>query len=153
MTLSDLVFYGMVLVQPTAAIPMFGVTEQLSNGYSVCTYLAAMLAMVITAISYGRMAAVYPVAGSAYTYVGKSINPYLGFLVGWSMLLQYVLVPMLVVVWISVALHSRYIGAPQIHGWAHLNPSICVVLAGFLSMSCMRAELARVRRLLSASRW
>lgn len=110
LTLWDLVFYGMVLVQPTAAIPMFGLTEQLSNGYSVCTYLAATLAMVITAISYGRMAAVYPVAGSAYTYVGKSINPYLGFLVGWSMLLQYILVPMLVVVWISVALHSRYIG-------------------------------------------
>jgi putrescine importer len=111
LTLWDLVFYGMVLIQPTAPIPLFGVAQKLSNGHTVTTILVAMLAMIITAVSYGRMAAVYPSAGSAYTYVGKTINAHLGFLIGWAMLLDYILQPLLSVVWISVALQSRYIKA------------------------------------------
>ncbi len=109
LTLWDLIFYGMVLIQPTAPIPLFGVAQKLSDGHMVTTILVAMLAMVITAVSYGRMAAVYPAAGSAYTYVGRTINPHLGFLIGWAMLLDYILQPLLNVVWISIALHSRYI--------------------------------------------
>jgi putrescine importer len=60
-------------------------------------------------VSYGRMAAVYPSAGSAYTYVGRTINPHFGFLIGWAMLLDYMLQPLLGDVWVSVALESRYI--------------------------------------------
>lgn len=109
LTLWDLIFYGLVLIQPTAPIPLFGVAQKLSNGHTVTTILVAMLAMVVTAVSYGRLAAIYPSAGSAYTYVGRSLNPQLGFLVGWAMLLDYILQPLLNVVWISVALQSRYI--------------------------------------------
>ncbi|ACO31487.1 MULTISPECIES: APC family permease [Acidobacterium] len=105
----DLVFYGMVLIQPTAGVPLFGVAQKLSNGHTVTTILIAMFAMMITAVSYGRMAALYPSAGSAYTYVGRTINPHLGFMVGWAMLLDYILQPLINVVWISAALHSRYI--------------------------------------------
>jgi putrescine importer len=111
LTLWDLIFYGMVLIQPTAPIPLFGVAQKLSNGHTVTTILIAMLAMIITAVSYGRMAAVYPAAGSAYTYVGRTINPHLGFLIGWAMLLDYILQPLINVVWISVALHTRYLTA------------------------------------------
>jgi len=68
-----------------------------------------MFAMMITAFSYGRMAAVYPSAGSAYTYVGKALNPHLGFLIGWAMLLDYILQPLLNTIWIAVAIHSRYL--------------------------------------------
>ena len=109
LTLWDLIFYGMVLIQPTAPIPLFGVAQKLSNGHTVTTILVAMLAMVVTAVSYGRMAAVYPSAGSAYTYVGRTINSHLGFLIGWAMLLDYMLQPLINVVWISVALQSRYL--------------------------------------------
>lgn len=109
LTLWDLIFYGIVLIQPTAPIPLFGVAQKLSNGHTVTTIVIAMFAMMITAFSYGRMAAVYPSAGSAYTYVGKVINPHLGFLVGWAMLLDYLLQPLLNAIWIAVALHSRYL--------------------------------------------
>lgn len=68
-----------------------------------------MLAMMVTAFSYGRMASVYPSAGSAYTYVGRTLNPHLGFLVGWAMLLDYMLQPLLCTVWIAAAIHSRYL--------------------------------------------
>ena len=112
LTLWDLVFYGIVLIQPIAPIPLFGVAQKLSDGHYVTTILLAMFAMLITAFSYGRMAAIYPSAGSAYTYVGKGLNAYLGFLVGWAMLLDYLLVPLVNGIWVAIAIHSRYL--PQL---------------------------------------
>jgi putrescine importer len=101
LTLWDLVVYGLVLIQPVAPIPLFGVAQKLSNGHTVTTIVVGMFAMIITAVSYGRMATVYPSAGSAYTYVGKAIDARLGFLVGWAMLLDYLLQPLISVIWIS----------------------------------------------------
>ncbi len=63
-----------------------------------------MVAMVLTAISYGRMAALYPSAGSAYTYVGRGLHPYLGFVSGWAMLLDYVVSPLFCVMFGTLAL-------------------------------------------------
>lgn len=112
LTLWDLIFYGIVLIQPIAPVPLYGVAQDLSQGHFATTIVIAMLAMMVTAFSYGRMAALYPAAGSAYTYVGKGVNPHLGFLAGWAMILDYLLQPLINTIWISVALHERYI--PQI---------------------------------------
>jgi len=89
LTLRDLLVYGMIILQVVGPLPTFGFLAQRSNNHAVLTALIAMVPMVITAVSYGRMARLYPLAGSAYTYVGRSLNPYLGFLVGWSMFLDY----------------------------------------------------------------
>ncbi len=114
--LSDLIFYGIVLIQPIAPIPLYGVAQKLSDGHFVLIIIIAGLAMLITAVSYGRMAALYPTAGSAYTYVGKGLNPHLGFMAGWAMILDYLLQPLINTVWISTALHERaaYFHIPQL---------------------------------------
>jgi amino acid transporter len=114
--LSDLIFYGIVLIQPIAPVPLYGVAQKLSDGHFVLIILIALFAMLITAVSYGRMAALYPTAGSAYTYVGKGLNPHLGFLAGWAMILDYLLQPLINTVWISTALHERaaYFHIPQL---------------------------------------
>jgi amino acid transporter len=91
----DLIFYGIVLIMPIAPVPMFGVAQVLSHGHFVTTILIAMVAMMLTAVSYGRMATLYPTAGSAYTYVGRGLNPHLGFLTGWAMFLDYLIQPLL----------------------------------------------------------
>jgi putrescine importer len=91
----DLIFYGIVLVMPIAPVPMFGVAQVLSHGHFVTTILIAMIAMMLTAVSYGRMATLFPTAGSAYTYVGRGLNPHLGFLAGWSMFLDYLIQPLM----------------------------------------------------------
>ena len=70
----DLVFYGIVLNQPVAAIGLFGLVSQISKGHMVTTLLLSMVAMLLTAVSYGRMASLYPSAGSAYTYVSHGVN-------------------------------------------------------------------------------
>ncbi|MGE5813731.1 MAG: APC family permease [Acidobacteriota bacterium] len=103
LTLWDLVFYGIVLVQPVAPMGIFGVVSQEARGHVVTTILIGMCAMLLTALSYGRMARAYPSAGSAFTYVGQELHPGLGYLTGWSMVMDYVLNPMICTIWCSKA--------------------------------------------------
>jgi putrescine importer len=93
LTLWDLVFYGLVLIQPTAPMGIYGVVSQRAQGHVVLTILIGMGAMLLTARSYGRMARAYPSAGSAYTYVAQGVHPALGYVTGWSMVMDYVLNP------------------------------------------------------------
>jgi putrescine importer len=128
LTLWDLIFYGIVLIQPIAPVPLYGVAQKLSDGHFVTIILIALFAMLITAVSYGRMGALYPTAGSAYTYVGKGLNPHLGFLAGWAMILDYLLQPLINTVWISTALHERYVHQVPFVVWALLIAGIMTVL-------------------------
>ncbi|MGC2504036.1 MAG: APC family permease, partial [Silvibacterium sp.] len=90
----DLILYGLVVIQPTAPMPVFGVMTLRAHGHAVTVVLIAMVAMLFTAVSYGRMARVYPSAGSAFTYVGRELHPILGYVTGWSMAMDYVLNPL-----------------------------------------------------------
>ncbi|MDY0098808.1 MAG: APC family permease [Bacteroidales bacterium] len=108
----DLVFYGIVLVQPIAAIGLFGIASRTSGGHMVTTLIIAMAAMMLTAVSYGRMASLFPSAGSAYTYVGKGLNFHLGFLAGWAMFLDYLIVPVINTVYGSLTLQRLVPGVP-----------------------------------------
>lgn len=128
LTLWDLIFYGIVLIQPIAPVPLYGVAQKLSDGHFVTIILIALFAMLITAVSYGRMGALYPTAGSAYTYVGRGLNPHLGFLAGWAMILDYLLQPLINTVWISTALHERYLPQIPYIVWAALIAGIMTVL-------------------------
>src|SRR5256886_4829548 len=128
LTLWDLIFYGIVLIQPIAPVPLYGVAQKLSDGHFAAIILIAMFAMLITAVSYGRMAALYPSAGSAYTYVGKGLNPHLGFLAGWAMFLDYLLQPLINTVWISTALHERYLEKVPFFAWAALISVVITLL-------------------------
>ncbi len=132
LTLWDLIFYGIVLIQPIAPVPLYGVAQSLSNGHFLTTIFIAVGAMMITAFSYRRMAALYPAAGSAYTYVGRGLNPHLGFLAGWAMILDYILQPVINTVWISITLHDRYLDyhIPQIPfgAWAAVIAGIVTFL-------------------------
>ena len=102
--LLDLIVYGLVIVQPTAPMPIYGVVSQIAHGQVTATILLGMLAMLFTAVSYGRMARLYPAAGSAYTYVREAVHPAAGFMVGWSVMLDYLLNPLICTLWCSKAL-------------------------------------------------
>jgi amino acid transporter len=102
LTRGDLILYGLVILTPTAAYPVFGLVQQLSSGHAALSYLTAMAAMLFTAASYGRMAGAYPSVGSTYTYARRALNPHVGFLAGWSMILDYLLIPLLSVVYVAL---------------------------------------------------
>src|SRR5262249_38925887 len=107
LTLWDLIFYGIVLIQPIAPVPLYGVAQKLSDGHFVTIILIALFAMLITAVSYGRMGALYPTAGSAYTYVGEGLNPHPRFLPGVAVVLYYLLPPLINNALVSTALPER----------------------------------------------
>jgi len=108
----DLIFYGIVLNQPVAAVGLFGLVSVISKGHMVTTLLFSMVAMSLTAISYGRMAALYPSAGSAYSYVGKGLNKHLGFLAGWAMILCYLIIPIINTVFGVLTIQRLFPGIP-----------------------------------------
>ncbi len=95
LSLWNLIIIGMVVIQPTAPMGIYGVISNKAHGHVVTTILIAMVAMLFTAISYGRMARVYPSAGSAYTYVGQEIHSAFGYIVGWGMVMDYLLNPLI----------------------------------------------------------
>jgi len=111
----DLILYGVIVIQPTAPMSVFGVLSNRGRGHVVTTILIAMVAMLFTAISYGRMARAYPSAGSAFTYVGREINPALGYVTGWSMVMDYMLNPLICIIWVS---RQAHVFAPAVPYWA-----------------------------------
>ena len=114
LTLWDLILYGVIVIQPTAPMSIFGVLAKRGQGHVATTILIAMVAMLFTAISYGRMARAYPSAGSAFTYVGQEINPALGYITGWSMVMDYMLNPMICAIWIS---QQAQVFVPDVPYW------------------------------------
>jgi putrescine importer len=136
LNLRDLLIYGMIILQIVGPLPTFGLLEQRSNNHAVLTALIAMLPMIITAISYGRMAVLYPLAGSAYTYVGRSLNPHLGFMVGWCMLLDYLMILVISALIPALAIKRLLPTAP----FALLNFTIVAAMTG-LNLRGLQATL------------
>jgi putrescine importer len=106
LTLWDLILYGVIVIQPVAPMSVFGVLSERGRGHVVTAILIAMVAMLFTGISYGRMARAYPSAGSAFTYVAQEIHPGIGYVTGWSMVMDYMLNPLICTIWCSQQAHD-----------------------------------------------
>ena len=156
----DLVLYGIILIQPTAPMPSFGVIYQDAHGHVVTAILLAMVAMLLTSISYGRMARVYPHGGSAFLYVGKEIHSSLGYITGWCLVMDYVLNPLICTIWCSRAAMNFLPGVPYV-------VLACFFAIFFTALNCVGVEtsarinagmavilgLVIVLVLLAAARW
>ena len=116
LTLRDLILYGIIVIQPVAPMSVFGVLSNRGHGHVVTAILIAMVAMLFTGISYGRMARVYPSAGSAFTYVAQEVNPFWGYVTGWSMVMDYMLNPLICTIWCAEQTHQFAPGIP-LWGW------------------------------------
>ncbi|KQL49676.1 hypothetical protein AN963_08110 [Brevibacillus choshinensis] len=95
LSLFHVFFFGLAYMAPMTVFGTYGIATQTSQGMLPTAYIFALIAMFFTAYSYGRMVKAYPISGSAYTYTQKSINPYIGFLVGWAILMDYLFLPMI----------------------------------------------------------
>src|SRR5579884_3914250 len=113
LTLTDLLVYGLVFIVPIAPFAIFGVVFNASRGMVPLTYVIGLVAMLFTALSYREMSAAFPVAGSVYAYAGRGLHPAAGFLAGWAILLDYLLIPTLCYVAGAAALHAVVPAIPQ----------------------------------------
>ena len=112
LSFADLLIYGLIFMVPIAPFGIFGSVFAGSGGMVALAYVIGMVAMMFTALSYAQMVKAFPMAGSVYSYAGRGIAPPVGFLAGWVILLDYVLVPGLLYLIASVAMHSLVPGIP-----------------------------------------
>src|SRR5262245_15686379 len=110
----DLLIYGLIFMVPIAPFGIFGSVFQASGGMVALAYAIGAVAMVFTAMSYAQMAKAFPLAGSVYAYAGRGIAQPVGFIAGWQILLDYILVPSLLYIVSGLAMHSF---VPQIPVW------------------------------------
>ncbi len=114
---ADLLVYGLIFMVPIAPFAIFGSVFQASGGMVALTYLVGMAGMMLTANSYSKMAREYPMSGSVYTYVGRGMARPVGFVAGWMMLLDYILVPCLLYLAASSAMTGI---VPAVPTWVWL---------------------------------
>ena len=137
--LPTLVCQGLAYLCPACVLMYYGIINQLTNGHFPLTLIVAGVAMTLTALSYAKMCRKYPVAGSVYSYVSKSIGPRLGFAAGWTMMLDYFLLPM--ACYLSLGLYLNIL-VPAVPIWAWIIigvifVALCnyvgVTMAGFMN--------------------
>ncbi|MBP1761488.1 MAG: porin [Firmicutes bacterium] len=101
LTLKDIVLYGMLFMVIIAPQSIYGEIQLASGGLTPLVYLVGAIAISFTALSYMLMSNRFPIAGSVYAYVQRGINPHIGFIAGWLILLDYVFVPSLLYVMVA----------------------------------------------------
>ena len=113
LSLADLFVYGLVFIVPIAPFAIFGIVFNASRGMVPLTYLIGLVAMVFTALSYRAMSEDFPVAGSVYAYASRGLHPSAGFLAGWAILLDYLLIPTLCYVAGAAAMQAAIPAIPE----------------------------------------
>ena len=120
----SLVLLGLVYMVPLTIFSTYGIVVELTGGRLSAAYAAALIVMLFTARSYGRMAQAFPVSGSAYSYVSLSFGPGFGFMAGWSLLLDYLLLPMINYLLIGIYLNAAF---PSVPPWLFMLISIAAI--------------------------
>ncbi|GAA3836096.1 APC family permease [Nocardioides panacisoli] len=119
-----IVALGLGYMTPTVMFDTFGIVTDETHGAVPLAYLVALVVMLFTAISYGRLVRVFPSAGSAYTYTRETIHPVLGFLVGWTAMLDYLLLPLVNALIIRLYMTSLFPDSP---GWIWVVLIVAVI--------------------------
>ncbi|MEG0246448.1 MAG: APC family permease [Pseudomonas sp.] len=122
--LPALVFFGLVYMVPLTIFTTYGIVTELTGGRTAGAYLVTLVAMLFTATSYSFMVKRFPVAGSAYSYTNIAFGPNVGFLAGWSLLLDYLFIPMINYLLIGLFLNIAF---PSIPVWTIVLASIALV--------------------------
>ncbi|WP_175782751.1 APC family permease [Burkholderia anthina] len=113
LTLADLVIYGIVFMIPIAPFAIYGYVSDASGGMVPLAYIIGMVAMFFTALSYKVLSEDFPIAGSAYAYAQRGIGDMAGFIAGWMLILDYLLIPALTYVVAAAALSQLFPVIPR----------------------------------------
>ncbi|MES4613587.1 MAG: APC family permease [Ewingella sp.] len=126
LTLVQVVMMGLAYLQPMTIFDTFGIVSGLTDGHVATAYIFALIAVLFTAVSYGKLVRRFPSAGSAYTYAQKAISPHVGFMVGWSSLLDYLFMPMINILLAKIYLEAIFPGVPS---WIFVTALVAMMTA------------------------
>ncbi|MFD8936174.1 APC family permease [Streptomyces sp. NPDC059578] len=111
--LPAIVLFGLTYMSPVAVFTTYGIVGAETGGHLPAAYVLALAVMLLTAHSYGRMVRSFPAAGSAYKYSQKVFGGHVGFLTGWTLMLDYLFLPMVSFLLAGIYLHAQFPGVPQ----------------------------------------
>ncbi|EDY44074.1 APC family permease [Streptomyces sp. SPB074] len=134
----DLVVYGLLFIAPMAPVGIFGTLDAKSHGAVALVYVVATIAMAFTAYSYSLMVRVVPQAGSVFAYARAGLGRHAGFIAGWMVMLDYLLIPAVAYLFSGIAMNSL---VPDVSRWVWT--AAAVVLTTALNLWGVRAA-ARV---------
>ncbi|MFC0559549.1 APC family permease [Halalkalibacter alkalisediminis] len=112
LSLFQVVMLGLAWNTPMIYFSVFGVAFEGASGFLTPAYAVAVLAVLFTGASYAVMARKLPISGSAYTFVKKAMNPNLGFIVGWVLLLNYLFAPIIACITFGIFLNAQFPSIP-----------------------------------------
>ena len=133
----DLVVYGLLFIAPMAPVGVFGALQARSGGAIALVYVVATVAMAFTAYSYAQMVRVAPQAGSVFTYARVGLGESAGFIAGWMVMLDYLLIPAVAYLFSGIAMNSL---VPAVHQW--FWTALAVVITTGLNLMGVRAAAA-----------
>jgi amino acid transporter len=110
----DLVVYGLAYISPLGPFSTWGFARALSGGAAPLAYTLGAVALFFTALSYATMAKEVSGSGSAFGYARAAMGDTIGFLTGWMVLLDYLLLPALMYVMFGIGMSLI---APQVPRW------------------------------------
>lgn len=137
LSLRDLIVYGLLFIGPLAPVGVYGVLDARTHGAVALVYLAATLAMGLTAWSYAEMSRAIPHAGSVFAYATQGIGAPAGFFAGWLAMLDYLLIPSVAFLFCGIAMHAL---VPSVPAW------VFTVAAFVLTTALNLAGVARAAR-------
>ncbi len=126
LSLWQVVVMGLAYLTPMAVFDTFGIVADITSGLVATSYLLALAGILFTAFSYGHLVRKYPYAGSAYTYAQKTFSPNVGFMVGWSSLLDYMFMPMINMLLAKIYLTAMF---PSVAPWVFIVGLVVVMTA------------------------
>ncbi|WP_313298791.1 APC family permease [Pseudomonas sp.] len=124
MSMTALVLFGLAYMVPLAVFTTYGLVTQMTKGHLPLAYVLTLAAMLLTAYSYGRMVQAHPYSGSVYTYTRKAFGSHFGFMAGWTLLLDYIFLPLLSYLLIGIYLAEYF---PAVPAWVWVAGSIALV--------------------------
>lgn len=124
LSLWQVVVMGLAYLTPMAVFDTFGIVSEITSGHVATSYLLALAGILFTAFSYGHLVRKYPYAGSAYTYAQKTFSPNVGFMVGWSSLLDYMFMPMINMLLAKIYLTAMF---PNVEPWIFIFGLVAVM--------------------------
>lgn len=133
LSVRDLIVYGLLFIGPLAPVGVFGVLDAKSGGAVALVYVIATVAMAFTAVSYAEMSRVVPEAGSVFAYASAGLGHRAGFLAGWLVMLDYLLIPSVAYLFSGIALHALF---PAVPAWVFTG--LAFVLTTALNLSGVR---------------
>lgn len=90
--LFDLIFLGVGCVIGTGIFVVTGVVAAESTGPAiVISFIIAGIACALAALCYAEFSSAVPISGSVYTYTYATMGEIFAFLIGWDLMLEYVL--------------------------------------------------------------